>query len=75
MTFALRFKTSEISTEFKKALDDAAKDATASPAKTDNHPQRSLQSLLQEMTLKQAEAFMKKTTKGRRDDDVEAGNN
>ena len=75
MTFALRFKTPEISTEFKKALDDAAKDATASPAKTDNHPQRSLQSLLQEMTLKQAKSFMKKITEGRRDDDVEAGNN
>ena len=35
MTFALRFKTPEISAEFKKALDDAAKDAKASPAKAD----------------------------------------
>ena len=33
MTFALRFKTPEISTEFKTALDDAAKDSTSSPVK------------------------------------------
>ena len=35
MTFALRFKSPEISTEFKKALDEAAKDATATPVKAD----------------------------------------
>ena len=35
MTFALRFKSPEISIEFKKALDAAAKDATSSPVKAE----------------------------------------
>merc|ERR1719445_2420291 len=34
MTFALRFKTPEISLEFKKALDDAAENSTSSPVKS-----------------------------------------
>ena len=35
MTFALRFKSPEISSDFKKALDEAAKNATSSPVKSD----------------------------------------
>merc|ERR1719445_956119 len=34
MTFALRFKTPEISAEFKKALDEAAENSTSSPTKS-----------------------------------------
>ena len=33
MTFALRFKSPEISSEFKRALDDAAQNCTSSPVK------------------------------------------
>ena len=35
MTFALRFKSPEISSDFKKALDEAAKNCTSSPVKAD----------------------------------------
>ena len=68
MTFALRFKTPEISSEFKKALDEAAVNTTASPVKSTSKSKSPEPSSATSNTSKPAEKSKEKVNNAESDE-------